>query len=83
MTSNNMQATMSRVGMTDMEKRLADKIQIGRLNREIEALNMRIKLDEFTIDELLVKIDHYEKLLDTSNLTIPPSMASMPFYKGE
>jgi hypothetical protein len=47
--------------MTDMEKRLVDKIKIGQLTQELATAKMEIELKNFIIDELLAKIEALEE----------------------
>lgn len=53
--------------MNDMEKRLADKIEIGKLKQTNEELLMRLKLNEFIIDDLLNRIEELEARLGVEN----------------
>ena len=39
--------------MNEMEKRLADKIKIGQLTKQLSDLQMQLTLATFTIDSLL------------------------------
>lgn len=39
--------------ISDMEKRLADKIKIGQLTQQLSELQMQLTLATFTIDRLL------------------------------
>jgi hypothetical protein len=47
--------------MTDMEKRLVDKIKIGQLTQELATAKMEIELKNFIIDELLAKVEALEE----------------------
>ena len=43
--------------MNEMEKRLADKIKIGQLTKQVSDLQMQLTLANFTIDNLLNEND--------------------------
>ena len=46
-----------------MERRMKDKVEIGQLKAANEELKMRIKLDEFVIDDLLKRVEELQARL--------------------
>jgi predicted nuclease with TOPRIM domain len=50
-----------------MERRMKDKIELGKLKTENDELLMRLKLNEFIIDDLLNKVEELEARLGVEN----------------
>lgn len=62
--------------MNDMEKRLADKIEIGRLKQELATAKVELEMKNFVIDDLLQKVEILEEQLGIEPSKIPAFYAA-------
>lgn len=62
--------------MNDMEKRLVDKIEIGKLKQELATAKIEIEMKNFVIDDLLQKIEVLEEKLGIEPEQLPAFYAA-------